>query len=268
MDVVCPLVRRLCMVAALVTLSASALAADPPATESPGQIQLRRLGALKALADAASPDTPPDRNALITGLALQMVIADPALVPAGTAGLGSLPALRAVCGAAAQGAVQLVQMAQASDDPSGNLARMSVAVDRSAIMGMACTARQLDMQSRAILDRATAQTDPTELDGMRAMADTLPTNIAAILLGATLSDLNPASRDRTATDALPILGEAAAVMPPATKAAALDAVQRLLARPDADGHIDRTTRDALLAPLKGSACTASCRLLGAEGGGR
>jgi hypothetical protein len=266
MDVVCPLVRRLCLAAALLTASSLACAADAPTAETPLQLQQRRLEALRLMADAASPSNVPDRETLVKGMIVVMAIADPALLPDGSAGIAALDDLRRLCANSAHAGVQLVRLAQATGDAEGMLARMSVAVDRTAIMTTACSARQLDIQGRAILARPGKRPTTAEVTAMREVAATLPGSIAGIILGATLTDLNPNSRARTASDGLPVLVEAAAAMPPATKAATLEAVRQKLAQPDSDGHIDHTARDPLLEPLRGSDCAASCTLLGAAEG--
>ncbi|WP_457318557.1 GGDEF domain-containing protein [Stenotrophomonas sp. P5_B8] len=88
-DVVCPLVRRLCLAAALFTSSALACAADAPTAETPLQLQQRRLDALRLMADASSPSNMPDREALVKGMIVVMAVADPALLPDGWTGIAA-----------------------------------------------------------------------------------------------------------------------------------------------------------------------------------
>ena len=266
MDVVRSFRRRLCMAVVLLGSAAPAMAADPPANETPLQLQQRRVDALRAAADAASPTNQPDRDALVRAMIVVMAVSDPALLPDATAGLTALPDLRTLCANSAHAGAHLVRMARATGDTEGMLARMSVAVDGTMIMATACSARQLDIQSRAILARPGKLPTAEELTAMQKEADTLPRNIAGIVLGASLTDLNPNSRARTALDGLPVLVEATAAMPPATKAATLEAVRQILDPPDRDGHIDHEARDVLLQALKGSECAAACELLGAAEG--
>lgn len=269
MDVVRPLARRLCLAAALfsaaATLPTPVLAADPPpANETPLQLQKRRLDALRAAADAASPTNVPDRDALVKAMIVVMAVADPALLPDRTAGLPALDELRSLCANGAEAGAHLVRMAQATGETGDMVARMSVAMDRVAIMVTACAARQLDIRGRAILARPGSRPDAAELTAMREAAASLPASIANIVLGATLLDLNPNSRTRTAMDAAPVLLEAVAAMPPASKAATLEAVEKMLGPPERDGHIDTAARDVMLQLLRRDACGAGCEVLGAS----
>lgn len=248
--------------AALATFSSLAFAADAPAEETPLQLQQRRVDALRDVAAAASPTNVPAREELVKGMVVVIAVADPALLPPASSGLAALGDLRTLCANGEQALVHLVQMARAVGDTAATLSKMSLAVDRTMIMAAACSARQLNIQAKAALAQPDQRPTADELAAMKKEAASLPEVMSRIVLGATLTDLNPNSRVRTAADALPILREAIAALPPAGKAATIEAVEKLLAPPDKDGHIDRAARDPLLKVLRGSECTASCKLLG------
>ncbi len=262
MDVPPLRLRAICL-AALLATTGPLLAAGPAPAATGLELQADRLHALTALADAASAGNVPDDDTLVTAMMMTMDIADPALVPPGSAGLDAMLDLLAACRNGRRAAEQVVRLAMATPDPNATLGRISVAIDRTAIMTTACTARQMDMQSREILKRGVSSSDAVQLEDMRQMAESLPIRIGMLAMGATLTDLNPKSRARTEADALPILREAGAAMTPSMRQAVLDGVEKTLKDADSKGRIDRAARARLQAAVQDAGCTASCQLLSA-----
>jgi len=251
------------LMAALMAATASAQAAAPQPAASPLQRQARTLAALTSMADEASAGSVPNPDTLATGKFLAMVIADPALVPTGSAGMAAMEQSLSLCTNGNLAGKQLLRLAQATPDPEQSLGVLSDAVDRTGIMSIACSARQLDMMGRALLGRDTDGNTSAVLAGMQQMTDGMSFSIALVVLGATQTDASSAgNRASTLASALPVFREAAAAMTPAGRKTTLDAVKRALQKPEREGHIDRDARLKLEAALQTDACAASCQVLG------
>ncbi|WNH54526.1 hypothetical protein [Stenotrophomonas oahuensis] len=265
MDVVA-LRTRLLGFTALAALAGTAQATVTLPPVSPLLQQTERLHALTGLADAASPENVPDRETLVTAMMVAMDIADPVLVPRADAGPEVLPDLRTACENGHSATVQLVRLAQATPDPGDILSRLSVALDRTTNMQILCAARQLDIESRELLKRGVSPGDAATLDDMRRLLDDLKPRISMLVMGATLTDLNPNSRARTTAEALPVLLEVASAMTPELRKETLDAIDKTLQKHDSEGRIDNEVRARLTEAFRGDACSASCKVLGGAGG--
>lgn len=265
MDVVA-LRTRLLGFTALAALAGTAQATVTLPPVSPLLQQTERLHALTGLADAASPENVPDRETLVTAMMVAMDIADPVLVPRADAGPEVLPDLRTACENGHSATVQLVRLAQATPDPGDILSRLSVALDRTTNMQILCAARQLDIESRELLKRGVSPGDAATLDDMRRLLDDLKPRISMLVMGATLTDLNPNSRARTTAEALPVLLEVASAMTPELRKETLDAIDKTLQKHDSGGRIDNEVRARLTEAFRGDACSASCKVLGGAGG--
>ncbi len=253
---------RLLGFTALATLAGTAHATVVLPPPSPLFTQDARLHALTSLADAASPENVPDRETLVTAMMIAMDVADPALVPRTDAGTGVLPDLHAACDNGQRATVQLVRLAQATPEPAEMLSRLSVALDRTTNMAILCGARQLNIESRELLERGVGSGDAAKLGEMRRLLDDLKPKISMLVMGATLTDLNPNSRSRTAEEALPVLREVASAMTPELRKETLEAIDKTLQKDAAEGRIDEEVRARLKEPFHGDACSESCKVLG------
>lgn len=254
--------KRPLWLALLLTAAGSALAGPQPAGSSL-ELQSRSLRALTAMANEASPHNAPSYTTLSAGKLLAMTATDPALVPAGSAGMGAMEESLSVCSNGQSAGEQLFRLALATPDPEETIEFLSVAVDNVAIMSVACSARQLDMMGHELLRRGAGSDTAAVLEGMQQMVDGMITRIALLALAATQTDrYSPSDRAMTLASALPILREVAPGLPPDMRQKALDAIERALQKPGSDGHIDREARARLEAALRHADCTASCKVLG------